>query len=128
MNSNVLQSLEYYCENEIQTLKNSEYFLEISSLAKTPGYSIDISIGEAKDAKKDKYPKIIYLSFSVIDQQGKIVLVDLLDFEHLTDATAVLEIDRKNRVKFFSWQEDEDFIESLKWIAKELRKMQDKST
>ncbi|MBQ7761527.1 MAG: hypothetical protein IJ400_05680 [Clostridia bacterium] len=128
MNQSVMQTLDYYCKNEIQILKNSEYFLEISSLAKLLGYSIDISIGEAMDAKKEKYPKIIYLSFSAIDQQGKIILVDSLDFEHLTDATEILEIDRKNRVKFFSWKDDEEFIESLKWIIKELRKIQNKNT
>ena len=124
MNQSVMQSLDYYCKNEIQILKNSEYFLEISSLTKMLGYSIDISIGEAMDAKNDKYPKVIYLSFSIIDQQGKIVLVDSLDFEHLTDAPKILEIDRKNRVKFFSWQDDEEFIETLKWFVKELRKIQ----
>jgi len=89
---------------------------------------IDISVGEAKDEKKNEYPKTIYLSFSVTDQQGKIVLVDSLDFEHLTDATRILEIDRKNRVTFFSWQDDEEFIESLEWITKELRKMRNKKT
>ena len=128
MNQSVMQAIDYYCKNEIEILKNSEYFLEIDSLAKTLSYSIDISIGEATNAKQDKYPKIIYLSFSTIDQQGKIVLVDSLDFEHLTDATEILEIDRKNRVKFFSWQDDEEFIESLKWIIKELRKKQNKNT
>jgi hypothetical protein len=128
MNQSIMQTLDYYCKNEVQTLKNSEYFLEISFLAKLLGYSIDISIGEAMDAKKDKYPKIIYLSFSTIDEQGKIIFVDSLDFEHLTDATEILEIDRKNRVKFFSWQDDEEFIESLKWIIKELRKIQNKNT
>jgi hypothetical protein len=126
MNQSVKQTLDYYFKNEIEILKNSEHFFEISSLVKKLGYSIDISIGEAKDAKQDKYPKKIYLSFSIIDQQGKIVLVDSLDFEHLTDATEILEIDRKNRVKFFSWQDDEEFIESLKWIVKELRKMHNK--
>ncbi len=121
MNQSVMQALDYYCKNEIELLKNSEYFLEISSLAKMLGYSIDISIGEAMDANKCKYPKIIYLSFSIIDQQGKIILADSLEFEHLSDATEILEIDRKNRVKFFSWQDDEEFLESLEWITKELK-------
>ena len=46
-----------------------------------------------------------------------------MDFEHLTDATKILEIDRKKRVSFSAWQDDEDFIESLEWILIELRKM-----
>ena len=35
----------------------------------------------------------------------------------------ILEIDKRERVIFFTWQEDEDFIESLKWITKELQKL-----
>lgn len=124
MNKSIIQTLDYYAKNEIEILKNSEYFFKISSLAKEIDCSIDISIGEAADANKYKYPKRIYLSFSIIDCQGKVLSVNSLDFEHLTDATEILEIDQKNRVKFFSWQDDEDFIESLKWIIKELKKMQ----
>lgn len=123
MNQIIKQTLDYYSESEIQTLKNSEHFLEISSLVKSLGYSIDISIGEAPDFKKEKYPKVLYLSFSITDQHGKIILVDSMDFEHLTDATKILEIDRKKRVSFSAWQDDEDFIESLEWILIELRKM-----
>ena len=121
MNQNAKQTIEYYCKKEIQTLKVSEYFAKISTLTNSLGYMIDISVGETNDEKKDKYPKTIYLSFSIIDQQGTIALVDLLNFEHLTDATRILEIDRKNRVTFFSWQDDEEFIESLEWITKELK-------
>ena len=123
MNQIIKQTLDYYFESEIQTLKNSEHFLEISSLVKSLGYSIDISIGEAPDLKKENYPKVLYLSFSITDQHGKIILVDSMDFEHLTDATKILEIDRKKRVSFSAWQDDEDFIESLEWILIELRKM-----
>ena len=122
MNHNLKQSLDYYCKNEIQTLENSEYVSKIRSLAKSAGYLLDLSVGEAMDAKKNKYPKTTYLSFSVVDQQGRIVVVNSIDFEHLTDATKILEIDRKNRVSFFSWQDDKDFKESLKWIAQELEK------
>ena len=124
MNQNVKQTLEYYCENEVQTLKKHKYFAEIGSLANSVNYFVDISVGEAMDVKKHKYPKKIYLSFSVLDQQRRIVCVDSTDFEHLTDATMILEIDCKDRVKFFSWQEDKDFIESLIWITKELKTMQ----
>ena len=112
--------LDYYCENEVRFFKSSEYFAKISSLVKLFGYLIDISIGEAMDTKKNKYPKKIYLSVSIIDQQKKIILLDTIDFEHLTDATCLLEIDRKNRVKFFSWKNDKEFIESLEWIIKVL--------
>ena len=121
MNQNAKQAIEYYCKKEIQTLKLSEHFAKISTLTNSLGYMIDISVGEANDKKKDKFPKTVYLSFSIIDQQGTITSLDSLDFEHLTDATRILEIDRKNRVTFFSWHDDEEFIESLEWIIKELK-------
>ena len=124
MNQSIKQSLDFYFKITTQTLKNSEHFAEISSLATSINCSIDISIGEAMDAKKDKYPKKIYLSFSILDNQRKIVCVDPIDFEHLTDATIILEIDRKNKVQFFTWQEDKDFIESLEWIIEELKALQ----
>ncbi len=122
MNQNARKILESYCENEIHTLKKSEYLIEICTLAKSANCVIDISFGQAMHIKQNKYPKVVYLGVSVLDQQGKTIIVDELDFEHLSDSTKILEIDRKNRVKFFSWQEDKEFTESLHWIAKELRK------
>ena len=127
MNQNVIQCLESYCEKEIETLKKCRIFDEINSLSLSLGYSIDISFGEAYDAKKERYPKKIYLSFSILDKTKETVVANLLDFEHLSDATEILEIDRKKRVKFFSWQEDDEFVESLEWIKRELEKKNQKN-
>ncbi len=123
MNQSIKQCLDFYCEKQVEELKSSDYFAEISSLAKSLDYLPDVVVGEVMDAKKDKYPKIVYLSFSIVDQQKNAILVDFIDCEHLSDATRIIEIDRKRRVKFFSWQDDEDFIDSLKWIVKELKKI-----
>ena len=123
MNINTTKSLNLYCENEILSLKESNFLSRILFLSKSLDYDVDLSIGEALDVKKSKYPKIIYLSVSVLDKEKNIVLINSVDNEHLTDATKILEIDRKKRVSFYTWQEDEDFIESLKWIAKELQKI-----
>lgn len=123
MNINTVQSLEFYCKNEIRSLKESNFLSRILLLSKSLDYDVDLSVGEALDVKESKYPKIIYLSISVLDKEKNIVLVNPLNNEHLTDATKILEIDKKERVIFFTWQEDEDFIESLKWITKELQKL-----
>ena len=123
MNKNTVKSLEFYCKNEILSLKESNFLSRILLLSKSLDYDVDLSVGEALDAKESKYPKIIYLSVSVLDKEKNIVLVNPLDNEHLTDATRILEIDKRERVSFFTWQEDEDFIESLEWIAKELQKL-----
>jgi hypothetical protein len=123
MHINTVKSLEFYCKNEILSLKESNFLSRILLLSKSLDYDVDLSVGEALDVKESKYPKIIYLSVSVLDKEKNIVLVNPLDNEHLTDATRILEIDKRERVSFFTWQEDEDFIESLKWIAKELQKL-----
>ena len=123
MNINTVKSLDFYCKNEIRSLKESNFLSRILSLSKLLDYDVDLSVGEALDVKESKYPKIIYLSVSILDKEKNIVLINPVDNEHLTDATKILEIDKKERVIFFTWQEDEDFIESLKWIAKELQKL-----
>lgn len=123
MNINTVKSLDFYCKNEIRSLKESNFLSRILLLSKLLDYDVDLSVGEALDVKESKYPKIIYLSVSVLDKEKNIVLINPVDNEHLTDATKILEIDKKERVIFFTWQEDEDFIESLKWIAKELQKL-----
>lgn len=123
MNINTVKSLEFYCKNEIRSLKESNFLSRILLLSKSLDYDVDLSVGEALDVKESKYPKIIYLSISVLDKEKNIVLVNPLNNEHLTDATKILEIDKRERVIFFTWQEDEDFIESLKWITKELQKL-----
>ena len=123
MNINTMKSLDFYCKNEIRSLKESNFLSRILLLSKLLDYDVDLSVGEALDVKESKYPKIIYLSVSVLDKEKNIVLINPVDNEHLTDATKILEIDKKERVIFFTWQEDEDFIESLKWIAKELQKL-----
>ena len=123
MNKNAQQVITLYCQNEIQSLMKSNYLSEINSLSNSLGYSVNISVGEARDRKKNKYPKVTYLSISILDNERNIIMVNELDFEHLTDATRLIEIDRKNRVSFFSWQEDDDFIDSLKWFIRELKKI-----
>ena len=69
----------------------------------------------------NKYPQILYLGISVVDKQGETVVVDMLDYEHLSYATNIVEIDRKGRISFHSWMEDEDFIETIEWIIEELK-------
>ena len=123
MNNNAIQILDFYCKNEVCTLKESEYLSKIIFLLNSLDLDVDISFGEALDAKKNSYPKRVYLSISIIDKDGEIVMVNPMDFEHLTDASQVLEIDRKGRVSFFTWQEDKDFIDSLEWMIVELQKM-----
>lgn len=123
MNINIVKSLDFYCKNAISSLKESDLLSRILFLSKSLDYDVDISVGEALDVRESKYPKVVYLSVSVLNKEKNIVLINTVDNEHLTDSTRILEIDKKKRVYFFTWQEDEDFINSLKWISKELQKL-----
>lgn len=44
------------------------------------------------------------------------------EYVHLNAATRIIEIDKKERIKFSLWEEDEDFIDSINWASKELKK------
>lgn len=127
MNKNAIKSIEFYCESEICALKKSEFLSKIIILSNLHNYDVDLSVGEVLGIKKNKFPKVIYLSVSVLDKKKNIVLANPVDNEHLTDVAKILEIDKKGRVSFFTWQEDEEFIDSLNWIANELEKINNKN-
>ena len=119
MLKNIEKTITFYCDNELEAFKKSRYFIEIKNLVNNLGLLLECSYGE--DCSHKRHPKNIYLGIAVLNKQGEIVVVDLIDDEHLCDATNIVSIDRKGRVSFFPW-EDIDFIESLEWIIKELKK------
>ena len=63
MNINTVKSLEFYCKNEIRSLKESNFLSRILLLSKSLDYDVDLSVGEALDVKESKYPKIEDLNF-----------------------------------------------------------------
>ena len=119
MHSNILQTINYYCTSEMDLFKKSKYFLEIIKLSNI----LDVSVCSSFDKIliSNKYPQTLYLGISVVDKQGKTLVVDMLDYEHLSYATDIVKIDRKGRISFRSWSEDEDFIETMEWIIEELK-------
>lgn len=44
------------------------------------------------------------------------------EFVRLNAATRIIAIDKKDKIKFYSWEEDDDFIDSINWVVKELGK------
>ena len=119
MHSNITQAINYYCTNEMEALKKSNYYSEISSLSNILGFSVHLLFDNR--IMSNKYPQTFYLGISVADKQGETVIVDTLDYEHLSYATDIAKIDRKGRIHFRSWIEDEDFIETIEWIIVELK-------
>ena len=111
--NNRIKAVRYYCENEIKNFKESEMFCAIKSLAQLLGYNIECVYGSEKAAASNNQ----YLSVAVYDQRGR--LVENPD-GFLTTATMLVGIDKQERIKFFSWQEEE-FIDELNWIINSLK-------
>ena len=111
MNDNLKITINYYCNNELISLKNSQYYKDIYNIATELGYSIQCYFDRPTD--NDNH---IYLSFQINDKHGNIVINNQLDGDCLTDATGIVVFQKPNQIKFFTWKDDRDFIDSLKWI------------
>lgn len=120
VHTHIEKTINSYCIDEEKNFKESKYFLEIISLTHVLGFSAKVSCGENTVSNKHLFPKIVYLEISIVDETGKTVIVNELDNEHLSYATSIVEIDKKKRIILKSWEDDEDFIETLAWIIKEL--------
>ena len=113
MEASVNDTLQYYCKSEINRFISSSIYSTMNELVKSHEFNLDLCYGKAKD----KNDKNFYLSLSVCDKNGK--LVKAFDSSCLTTATMLILVDKKERYKFFSWQ-DEDFIKDLHWIMDQL--------
>ena len=113
-NKNLIDTLDYYCTNELIIFKKSEIYKEILLLAKSKKYHINLEFGKLEKHKKIKW----YISLSVLDMDNQIV--EIPDDGFLSYSTELVTIDYQNRVNFSSWIED-DFIETLKWIIFNLK-------
>ena len=116
MEASVNDTLEYYCESEISRFISSSIYSTLNELAKSHEFNLESDFGKAKDEKDNSF----YLSLSVLDKNGE--LVKVFDDSCLTTATMLVLVDKKERYKFFSWQDD-DFITDLYWIMDQLKQM-----
>lgn len=114
MNENLLKALSLYCNNEIENLKNSKLYIKLQKLVSDLKYILVCEYGKELENKKSKN---IYLSITVLN--GKNEVVEIFDEGFLTAATLLVLVDNKDRYKFLSWK-DEEFIEDLNWLIKEL--------
>lgn len=113
------QVLQFYISYETEAFYKSPVCAELFALAERLGYHVECSSGY-EDGRRKKH---IYMGFAVIDDHGEGATAGEYDeYVHLTGATLIIEIDRKERVKFYSWEEDDDFIDSINWAARELKK------
>lgn len=114
MNENLFNVLSLYCNNEIENLKNSELYMKLKKLVDELNYILVCKYGKELNNKKSEN---LYLSITVFNDKNE--EIEIFDEGFLTASTILVLIDKKNRCKFLSWQ-DEEFIEDLNWLIKEL--------
>ena len=114
MNENLLEVLSLYCNNEIENLKNSELYIKIQKLVDELNYILVCEYGKELNNKKSEN---LYLSITVFNDKNE--AVEIFDEGFLTASTLLVLVDNKYRYKFLSWK-DEEFIEDLNWLIKEL--------
>lgn len=119
METRLKNTLKYYCEKEIENFISSSIYSKLNELVEFHKFNLKIEFGKGKEEKD----KNIYLSLSVFDMNGK--LIEIFDEGFLTTATMLIMNDKKNRLSFFPWQ-DEEFIEDLNWIINKLKEMTNK--
>lgn len=110
------ETLKYYCEKEIEKFVNSPICSKLKELVLSHKCSLELEAGKAQDEKD----KNLYLSLSVVDSDSKVV--EYFDDGFLTTSTMLVMVDKKDRLKFFSWR-DEEFLEDLDWIINCLMKL-----
>lgn len=114
MNENLLKALSLYCNNEIENLMNSELYIKLQKLVDELNYILICEYGNKLDNKKSEN---IYLSITIFNYKNEII--EIFDDGFLTASTLLVCVDKKQRYKFLSWQ-DEEFIEDLNWLNKQL--------
>jgi len=118
VSDNLLKILSIYCENEVNDFKNNQLFIELNNLVYKLNFTLVCECKKGIDINNKS--KNIYLSISIYNQNKEII--EIFDDGYLSASTLLFSIDKKERIKFFNWN-DEDFIDSLNWIIKNLSKL-----
>lgn len=108
--NNFNKTLDFYCQNELEDFIQSELFLTIEQMAKEHRLTVCYAFDKGKDKAKSNNT---YLGIQICDENNQIV--EIYDDGFLSISTELITIDKKERIKFFPWN-DEDFIDSLKWV------------
>ena len=114
MNENLFNVLSLYCNNEIENLKNSELYMKLKKLVDELNYILVCKYGKELNNKKSEN---LYLSITVFNDKNE--EIEIFDEGCLSACTLLVWVDKKHRYKFLSWK-DEEFIEDLNWLIKEL--------
>ncbi len=121
MNENLLKVLSLYCNYEIENLKNSDLYIKLQNLVEAINYKIIYKCYKVYDNKEIEK---IYLNLTIYDDKNE--MIEIFDEGFLIDSTLLVLGDRKLRYKFFSWKDDDEFIDGLNWFIKELDSIKNK--
>ena len=115
MNENLLKILHIYCNDEINNLKENALFTELQSLVNELNYTLICDYGRATDNKKSEN---LYLGITIYNNNNEII--EIYDEGFLSVSTMLVEVDKKHRFNFLSWQ-DKEFVEDLNWLINQLK-------
>ncbi len=117
MSNRIIETIKYYCENEVQDFKNSSYYKKIEDLVALKNLIIECSYDRSLDTKD----KNIYLGISILDKNNN--YIELYDEGTLSISTMIVLFDKKDKIKFFPWN-DNEFIEDLNWVINNLNNIE----
>lgn len=120
MNENISKTLNFYCQNELNTLKQSDLYYTLNKKVESLGLKLICDFGKEKDNTKSND---LYISVSILNKQNE--FIEIWDEGFLTTAAILVLADKKERVKFFSWK-DKEFLEDINWIINQLDNYQTK--
>lgn len=100
--------------------KKRRAIYRIEQLSKKYNLFVIIEYGPEKDNEKSKNQ---YLSISIRDTCGEMVEL-FFDEGFLSASTALVLVDRKDRYKFFNWN-DSEFIDDINWMINQIKKKYD---
>lgn len=114
MNENLDKALALYCNAEIDDLKKSESYIKLQNIVDELKYNLICDYGKEIDNKKSEN---LYLGIRILNDKNE--FIEIFDEGFLIASTLLVWVDKKHRYEFLSWK-DEEFIEDLNWLIKEL--------
>ena len=119
MKENLLKILHIYCDDEVDNFKKNALFTELQSLVNELNYILICDYGKALDNKSEN----LYLAITIYDNDNE--MIEIYDEGFLSVSTMLVEVDKKHRFKFFTWQ-DEEFVEDVNWLINQLKLLKNK--
>lgn len=116
MQKKILDLLDTYCNAEIADFRCHQLYTELSNMANELGYHLECGHGRSLNDRDCN----VYLYIHVYNQNKE--TVEVFDEGELSASTELVVIDRKERIRFFSW-DDEDFVDSIHWMIRILQKI-----